>query len=492
MRMLALLGLLTAALATFRPTSGAAQTRPYTSYQQFGDSLVAQFNRGDFAAIEASSSPVLRKVETPGTMSKYLAGLRAKAGRIRQARPLSERGPRHVFEWQGEQQNLRVTLVSPAPGVLDDYFISDFLPQPGGRPGPAPTDNRRQTRLDQAVDRAATIYMQHPEAVGLSIAVWWQGQPYFYNYGETEKGRGQLPTARTYYDPGSVAKTVVGTLLAQAVLDKKVQLTDDIRRYLPGQYPNLELDGQPIRLVDLANHTSGLPGASHIYTRVLQDSLNRMTLAQKTARYNRYSADSLLYDLHQLKLNTKPGTTYRYNGTAMRLLQLLLERIYQQPYEQLFTRYLSTHFGMRDTRRELSAAEHRRLAMGYDSKSQAQPHPNYTGYWGGPGMCTTPTDLLKYAQASLRGQDPALRLAQQRTWGPAPGPGMGLGWMLDTDPEGQARVYHNGNTPGYNTRLVTYPGLNLAFVVLVNENISQTRLTELTDMLQQDLLPPAP
>ena len=39
----------------------------------------------------------------------------------------------------------------------------------------------------------------------------------------------------------------------------KISLTADIRRYLPGQYPNLVYQGQPIRVADLVNLTSGLP-----------------------------------------------------------------------------------------------------------------------------------------------------------------------------------------------------------------------------------------
>jgi len=462
-----------------------------TSYRQFNDSLVAQFNRGDFRAMEAYSSAALRQMEPAGSMSKYLAGLQAKTGRISTTLVLREQGRQHSFEWKGDKQNLRVTLVSSAPGVLDDYTFSDFIAQPQPRPTAARTDNRRKTPLDLAVDQAATLYLQHPDAVGLSVGVYYQGQHYLYNYGEVEKGSGRLPTARTYYASGSIAKTVVGTLLAQAVLDKKARLSDDIRQYLPGAYPNLEWEGQPVQLGHLANHTSGLPWTAHAYPRALQDSLGRLDMAQRTAYYNRYTADSLLGDMHRFKLNSKPGTAYRYNGVAMLVLQLIIERIYQQPYEQLLTSFLKTHYGLADTKRVLNPAERQRYATGYDAKGRPQHQPNYTGYWGGPMFATTPADLLKYAQAALTAQNSAMQLAQQRTWGTAPGFGHGLGWMLDADAAGLPVVYHNGNSPGFNARLVAYPGQDLAFVVLVNDNISQARLTELTELVKQQLPAPA-
>ncbi|WP_170172659.1 serine hydrolase domain-containing protein [Hymenobacter rigui] len=468
-----------------------AQSAKFTSYAQFNDTLVAQFNRGDFTSVEAFGSPALRKIEPLGSMARYLTGVQQKTGRITSTAVLTARGQRHEFAWQGEKQNLRVALMSPVPGVIDDYTISDFIAQPTARTTPVRTDNPQKTALDLAVHRAASLYLQHPAAVGMSIAIYQKGKETFYNYGEVEKGTGRLPTPATYYDMGSVAKTFVTTLLAQAVLDKKVQLTDDIRRYLPGQYPNLEVEGQPIRFVDLANHTSGLGGASRLYAPATKERLGKLNLADRVAHYSHYTADTLLHDLHGLRLESKPGTTYRYTGVGMLVLQLLLERVYQQPYEQLVTRYVKTRFGMHDTKRVLSAKEQQRYAIGYARPELPQAHVNYTGYWGGPNLSSTPADLMKYLRANLAEREPAVRLAHQRTRGTAPEFGLGLGWMLNSDADGNRRIYHDGSSPGYNTRFVLYPEQDLGIVILVNENISQARLTEMEEFLKQELPKPA-
>ena len=350
------------------------------------------------------------------------------------------------------------------------------------------TDNRQRTALDMAVQQAAAAYMQQPAAVGLSIALYKNGRQYFYNYGEVEKGSGRLPTPTTFYNMGSVAKTFVATLLAQAVLDKKVQLTDDIRRYLPGQYPNLEFEGHPVRLVDLANHTASLPGTSHVYPKALGDSLRALALVPRLGYYNRYSADSLLADLHQMQPTAQPGTTYRYNNLGPLILQLVLERVYQQTYEQLITRYVQQYFGMRDTKRVLSAKEQARFATGYETPQHGQVPVNYTGYWGGTTLTSTPADLLRYAQANLAERDPAVRLAHQPTTTLPEGYAVGLVWRLDADATGSRRIYHSGHFPGYNTWLATYPGQDVAVVLLVNDNISQDRLTELGQQLKQVLV----
>lgn len=80
-----------------------------------------------------------------------------------------------------------------------------------------------------------------------------------YNYGTVKKGEHILPTSNTYYEIGSIIKTFTSRLLAKAVVDKKVSLDDDVRKYLQGDYANLQYKNHPIRLRDLASYTSALP-----------------------------------------------------------------------------------------------------------------------------------------------------------------------------------------------------------------------------------------
>jgi CubicO group peptidase (beta-lactamase class C family) len=47
--------------------------------------------------------------------------------------------------------------------------------------------------------------------------------------------------------------------LAQAVLEGKVNLDDDVRKYLKGSYPNLEYNGIPIKIRNLISYETALP-----------------------------------------------------------------------------------------------------------------------------------------------------------------------------------------------------------------------------------------
>ncbi|MBB6108477.1 CubicO group peptidase, beta-lactamase class C family [Mucilaginibacter lappiensis] len=349
------------------------------------------------------------------------------------------------------------------------------------------SDNKLKSRMDSAVDLGAKRYMDTPNTIGLSIGIYKGGKTYTYNYGEIKRGSGQLPNADNFYNLGSVAKTFVTTMLAEAVIEKKVSLHDDIRKYLPGNYPNLAFNGHPIRLVDLANHTSGLPGTAHIFQASVKDSVRKLSLPDQLHFYNVYKADSLLKDLHRLTPDTIPGTKYRYNGNGMMVLILLLERIYHKPYEQLVTHYLKTHLDMADTKTQIVITS-KRLAQGYDRNNKPQPYLNLVDYYNGPSMNSTIHDMLKYIKANLAEQDPAIKLIHQPTWKDAEGTTIGLGWMIDTDYKGTRIIYHDGHTGiGFNTLCLFYPGKDLGYIIIVNDNISQQRLFDLQKNVQQHL-----
>ena len=342
------------------------------------------------------------------------------------------------------------------------------------------TDNPLKSHLDSVVHQAAKQYLQQPNTVGISIGIYHQGQNYTYNYGELKKGTQKLPTAKTFYNMGSVAKTFVGVMLAQAVIDKKAHLNDDIRQYLPGQYPNLSYQSYPVRLVHLANHTSALPKSAKSYPPSTRDSVSHLDKTSQFNFYGRYSQDSLLRDMHTWRVDTLPGAAYVYNSNAMMVLSLLLGRIYHQPYEQVFSRYLQTQLKMYDTRVQLSETDLQRVAQGYNSSGQAQPYGNLRGFYGGPSMNSTVQDMLRYIQANLAEKDPALQLSHQLTWGKFGEVAMGLSWRLEQSATFGRRIMHSGSTGlGFNTLCTLYPDRKTGLILFVNETTNQSKVDEM-------------
>ena len=345
------------------------------------------------------------------------------------------------------------------------------------------TDNKLKTKLDAAVDYAARIYLQDSNTNGVSIGVCYKAKKYTYNY-----GKGSLATADMFYNIGSVAKTFVTTILAQAVIDKKVSLNDDIRKFLPGSYPNLQYNDQPIRFVNLANHTSGLPTTFRKFSSIIQDSLKKLNMAQQVHFFSLYNEDSLLADLHFATLDTLPGTMFQYNSSAMELLEVLLERIYKKPYEEIVTTFLRTHLKMFHTKPFLTEAEIKKAVQGYNGNGKPQQFFNLKGFYLGPTMNSTINDMLKYIKANLANSDKAINLTHRLTYGKENGFRLGLGWMIDKDSNGERYIYHDGNTKiGYNTFCVFYPDKGLGFIIIANDTTSLENVGQIENNIKKYL-----
>jgi CubicO group peptidase (beta-lactamase class C family) len=361
------------------------------------------------------------------------------------------------------------------------------------------TDNPLRDNVDNAVQVAAADYMANPGTVGLSIAVYKDGQSLMYNYGESIKGTGKLIKANQLFNLGSVAKTFIGIMLAQAVLDKRAMLEDDIRKYLPGKYPNLQYQGRPVRLVDIANHTSGLPKSSRNFPAKIMDTIKNISLPKQLAFFATYNQDTLMKDMHNFKLDTMPGTNYEYNGNAMTILILLLERIYRQPYELLVTNYLKSHLGLYDTRTRIPVNQLNRFIQGYKDASRPVQWYELTNretkeintnlfYPGGPSMNSTMADMLKYVIANVEERDPAIRLSHKETYRQTDGTGVGLSWMIGDD-DGKRFLYHSGRTGiGFSTLCVAYPEDKVGIMILVNDNLSQDNISILSEKIKVALI----
>ena len=218
------------------------------------------------------------------------------------------------------------------------------------------------------------------------------------------------------------------------------------------------------------------------------DSLRGLTLAEQVNFYAHYTSDSLLADLHRIKLDTIPDKKYHYNNNDIKVLILLLERIYRQPYEQLVTHYLKTHLGMQDTKTLLSANEMVRASTGYFRKNEAQEFVNFRGFIAGPSMISTVNDMLKYLEANLSEKDGAIRLTHQLTWGKKNGFAIGLGWMMDNESNGERYIYHDGSTRlGFNSLCIFYPEKDLGFIILVNDNLGLDKIGELENNIKKAL-----
>lgn len=353
-------------------------------------------------------------------------------------------------------------------------------------PDKASTDNPLQKPIDFAVEQAAQQFMTAPQAVGLSIGIFKDGQTYVYNYGEVEKGGQQLPTGQTIYPIASITKTFTGALLAQAVVEKKVRLGDDIRQYLSGDYPNLAYQGQPIRLFHLINHRSGLPFMLPDRPDAFSDTtVPSSTIAAELLQ--NYTQQDFYTDLRNVRLDNTPGYTFKYSNAGAQLLGYILERIYRIPYEDLVRQKITGPLAMHQTKITLTPTEQADVAPGYNcSGVQMPPIPDQLQ--AAAALKSTVTDMLTYVQWNVAEQTEATKLAHRPTWGDSNRYSAGLNWQM-LNVAGNRAIWQDGNIPGFSNLCVSYPELNMGMVILSNEcdRSSASRITAMANQIAKTI-----
>ncbi len=308
--------------------------------------------------------------------------------------------------------------------------------------------------------------MSDTSRVGISAGIYHHGQTYVYNDGTIEKHQKKKPTAATLYEIGSITKTFTGALLAQAVIDQKVKMDDDIRLYLNGSYPNLAYRGQPVKLYQLINHTSRLPFLlpnTLDLSRYPPDTIPYLVSAQQKD----YSKAAFLNDLHAVTLDTIPGTKYGYSNAASQLLGFLLENVYGSTYPQLLQQYILLPAGMSNT---LVSTENKAatFATGYNAKGVPMPY-NPAIMLPAGGIYAGVSDMLNYLKFQLDEKNEIVKLSHQPTFGNADDFAIGLNWQMKKYPNGIRKIWQSGGTFGFSSYCVIYPELNIGIVLLSNQ-----------------------
>jgi len=345
-----------------------------------------------------------------------------------------------------------------AKDKLVTFLFKEYIDETAKRTGPIATDNPKKSTIDLKVDELVQPYITLANTAGVSVGILKDGKTYFYNYGETTKG-GKLASEHTLYEIGSITKTFTSTLLAFAVQEKKLKLSDPLSKYLPGSAP-LEFEGTVITLEMLANHSSALPR--------MPDNFDEDT--DLTNPYKNYSEQQLIDFYKTVKLERKPGSRYEYSNLAMATLGYILEKIYKKPFEHLVLEKICRPLKMDETREKLLAKDSINFARGHNEKGEATSAWDFQVFAAAGALRSTASDLLKYAKANWGEGPQSLVKAMQLTHKPSLDTGevkVGLGWHL-IQPEKDTVLLHTGGTGGYRSFLAINKEKKFAVVILAN------------------------
>ncbi|SIS60391.1 CubicO group peptidase, beta-lactamase class C family [Chryseobacterium ureilyticum] len=324
-----------------------------------------------------------------------------------------------------------------------------------------------QQTIENAITKNALQLLEDKRFHSVSIAVLKDGESTIQHFGELTIGKGNKPNDSTLYELASVTKTFTGYIAAKAVLDKKLNLEDDIRIYLDEPYPNLEYKGEPIRIKHLITHTSGFPNFP-------------IKSENKKAFFE---------GLKLINIETKPGEVYFYSNTAPELTAYILEKVYQKSFEELVIEFILKPNNMIQTKFTLNENDRTKLVKGYNDKNELMPNFNRT-LWGGiSGLHSTSTDLVKYMKLQLDPSNLIVSESHKKLYKEGSDFWEGYHWYI-IENDHQLMYRHHGGIYGMQNWFVIYPKQNMGISILTNTSFNETGeiLEKVVNNLYDDIM----
>ena len=450
----------------------AAQVKTNSQDSLAADKIVKQligfYNNDEFSAIHKMLSDEFRQsTSESNTITFYRANLKSPLGKINNYHyaGAGKRGILFMVDFERSKLSLEIMLntSNQISGILWLPFENKKL-IPGPRdPKSIQTNNPRKTPLQIKIDAVAMNYLKDPNNSSLSIGIVDKDKTELFFYGETKKGTHELPTSSSLYEIASISKTFTAILLARAVNEGKIKLNDDIRKYLPGDFNQLQFKGSPIKIINLSNHTSGLPS--------LPDDFDKQQGFDPANPYLHYPKEGIYAFLRKFKPDTIPGSVSVYSNLGFAVLGTILENVYQMPLEQLLQKNITGPLKMLNTHYEVAAAQDKFMVTGYsDETGKAVSYWNLENFKAAGGLKSTVSDMLLYLKANINEINADYSLSHQPT-DQQEDFERGLAWMiqpLDND----TVVWHNGGTAGFRSYCGFIPGKKAGVIVLSNSSAS--------------------
>ncbi len=313
-----------------------------------------------------------------------------------------------------------------------------------------------------------------PDAPGCAVAVSQKGKLIVNRaYGSADLERDVALSTNSIFDIGSVRKQFVAAAVLLLVEEKRLSLSDDIRKH----FPELPDYGHKITIDHLLTHTSGI-----------RDWTALVTLAGG-------NADILPLILRQRGLNFAPGEEWSYSNSGYVLLTELVARARGMSFADFTRKRLFEPLGMKTTvygEDPLDVVKNRAIA--YEKEGNSWKIGVLLGKERGRGsgaILSTASDLAIWNDALTNAR--LGKFVTEKIQEPATlnnGRKLSYARGLNVETRGRDKlVWHSGGAAGYSTLAVRLPehGLSVAITCNVDGGAKSAYANRIFDLF----LPPA-
>jgi CubicO group peptidase (beta-lactamase class C family) len=297
-----------------------------------------------------------------------------------------------------------------------------------------------------------------PDAPGCVVAVSHHGKLVVNRaYGLADLERKVPLTADSVFDAGSVVKQFVAASVLLLVQEKRLSLSEDIRKYIP-ELPDY---GHKITLDHLLTHTSGI-----------RDWTGMLPLTAGTV-------DALTLTLRQRGLNFAPGEEWAYSNGGYVLLKEIVARTSGMSFGDFTRKRLFEPLGMKSSAYLADGRVLKNLAFAYEKSlvgwKQDMLFDNARG--GGGALFTTARDLVIWNDALTNkrlGGFVSDALQEPAKLGNGKKLEYARGLFLGTN-RGSRVIWHTGSAAAYKALAARFPEQGLSIGIVCNSGDSADR-----------------
>jgi CubicO group peptidase (beta-lactamase class C family) len=246
---------------------------------------------------------------------------------------------------------------------------------------------RFRDELDQRIPQLLNDFM----VPGAAIALIENGEIILQKgYGYSNIDKGTLVTTSTGFNIGSISKTITAWGVMKLVQEGRIDLDAPAEKYLSRwHFPKSEFDSDKVTIRRLLSHTAGLslhgyPGWSPKDTLPsIEESLNGKNNGPG-----------------RVEIIMEPGTKWKYSGGGFTILQLIIEEVTEQKFEDYLQTHILNPLGMTHSSFIIDDNILKASSLEYNEFGEVIDFELFTAK-AAAGLHTTIEDFTKFALSSL-------------------------------------------------------------------------------------------
>jgi len=302
---------------------------------------------------------------------------------------------------------------------------------------------------------------------GAAVGVFQNGKILFSKgYGMANLDYGIPIDTESKFYVASIAKQFTAACIALLSIDKKLDLNDDIRKYIP-EIPEYE---HTITIKNLLHHTSGI-----------RDYLGIMYISGRSFQDYSKNDDVINMLSKQKALNFIPGSQHRYTNSGYVLLAEIVNRVSGMTIREFAANRLFKPLGMvntffKDDRSEII----KNRVIGYQHHGESAYKRNLINFdkLGDGNLITTINDMMLWNENFYHKKVGGQKFVDLMLTKGILNNGKTISYafgLFHGDYKGYATVSHNGNMLGFGIEFLRIPEQHTAVVVMSNSsNINAT------------------